>query len=42
MNEDGVREGGKVVNYMAYQDLALVNGAGMMKRMMKGRGEKLK
>lgn len=27
---------------MAYQDPALVNGAGMMKRMMKGRGEKLK
>lgn len=42
MNRDGVRNGCKVVNYIAYHDPALVNGAGMMKRMMKGRGEKLK
>lgn len=35
-------KGWKVVNYMVYQDPALVNGAGMIKRMMKGRGEKLK
>lgn len=35
-------KGWKVVNYMVYGEPVLVNGAGMMKRMMKDRGEKLK